>query len=60
MAIEIDGAAKTLDKGDRSRLDLGPRDTAYDRLAHVILADRGANNRMDYRRQVLRGSHLIP
>jgi hypothetical protein len=60
MEVEIDGAAKALDKGDRSRLDLLPWDTACDRLAHVILADRGANNRMDHRRQVLRGGHPIP
>jgi hypothetical protein len=47
MEIEIDGAAKALDKGHRSRLDFGPLDTSCDRLVHVILTDRGANNRMD-------------
>src|SRR5439155_497190 len=32
MEIEIDGTAETLDKGDRSRLDIGPLETSCDRL----------------------------
>src|SRR5262245_8224221 len=53
MEIQIDSTAKTLDKCDRSRLDVGPLETACDRLVHVILTDRGADDRMDLGREVL-------
>ena len=34
----MERAATTLDKSDRPRLDLGPWDTACDRLADILLA----------------------
>jgi len=53
MKMQIDSAAKALNKCHRSRLDLVPWDTACDRLVHIILTDRGANDRMDRGGQVL-------
>ena len=53
MDIQIDGAAEALDKRHRSRLALLPLATSFDRLVDVILTDRGADNRMDLRGQVL-------
>src|SRR5712691_4505829 len=60
MDIQIDGTAEALDKGRRSRLDLGPWDTTGDRLVHIILADRGTDDRMDLRGQLLGRGHPIP
>ena len=53
MDISIEGATETLDKRHRSRLDLLPLATAFDRLVDVILTNRGADNRMDLCRQFL-------
>jgi hypothetical protein len=53
MEFHIDGTAKTLDKRDRPRLDFGPLDTSCDCLVHVILPDRGADDRMDLGGEVL-------
>jgi hypothetical protein len=53
MHIQINSAAKALDKCDQSRLDFGPLETSFDRLVHVILTNRGANDRMDRGGEVL-------
>ena len=53
MERQIDGAAKALNQCDRSRLDLLPRETSLHCLIHIILTDRGANDRMDRGGQVL-------
>src|SRR5712692_8927796 len=53
MEVQIHGAAESLDKRHRPWLDLLPLDTSCDRLVHIILTDRGADNRMDLCRQVL-------
>jgi hypothetical protein len=60
MEMQIDGPAKALDQGHRSRLDLVPWDTACDHLVHIILPARGAANRMDCGGEVLRCSHPVP
>src|SRR5262249_38296006 len=52
MEVHIERTAKPLEKRHRPRLDLVAWDTACDRLMHVILTDRGANDRMDLRREV--------
>src|SRR5262249_56754312 len=39
--IQIQGAAKTLEKRDRSRVDLLPLHAAFDRLVDIILPNRG-------------------
>src|SRR5262249_23572529 len=49
MEVQVDRTAKTLDKCDRPRLDLVSWGTACDRLVHIILPDRRANDRMDLR-----------
>ena len=53
LQIEIEGTAKALDKGDRSRVDVRPLMTLCDRLVDVILPDGGANDRMDLGGEVL-------
>src|SRR5262249_12654296 len=60
MKIQIDRTAKTLDKGHRPRLNLGPWDTACDRLVHIILPNRGADDGMNLRGELLGRSHPIP
>src|SRR5215510_1971176 len=60
MHIQINSATKALDKCYRSRLDFGPLETSCDRLVHVILTDRGANDRMDRGGEALRSSHPVP
>src|SRR6516225_12446915 len=49
MEVHIDRTAQTLDKRHRPRLDLVAWDTACDRLIHVLLTDRRADDRMDRR-----------
>jgi hypothetical protein len=39
MPMHMHGAAKVLEKRDRSRLDFGPLETSCDRLVHVILTE---------------------
>ena len=53
MYVQIEGTAKTLDKGHRPWLHLLPWDSMCDRLVHIILTDRGAHDRMDRGGQVL-------
>jgi hypothetical protein len=53
MDSQIDGPTKALDKRDGPRLDLLPFAPACDRLVHVILSNRGAEDSMDFRGQVL-------
>ena len=53
MEMQIHGTAKALDKRYRPRLNLLPLDASFDRLVDVILHNRGADNRMNRRRQVL-------
>src|SRR5262249_59673347 len=60
MEMEIEGTAEALEKGDRSRLDVGPLETASDRLVDVILTDGGANDGMDLGREVLGRRHPVP
>src|SRR5262249_57451304 len=60
MEIELEGTAKTLHKRDRPWVDLVAWDPAGDRLVHIILTDRGANDRMDLRGQLLGCGHPIP
>jgi hypothetical protein len=60
MEVEIEGAAKALDNCDRPWLHLGPWEPTGERLVHIILPDRGTDNRMDLRRQLLGRSHPIP
>ena len=59
MQMHMQGAAKALDKGDRSRMDGAPRVTVCDRLVDVILSDRGADDRMDFGREILRRRHPV-
>src|SRR4029434_8722796 len=60
MEIQIDGTAETLDKYDRPRLDVGSRIASCDGFVHIILPDRGTDDRMDLRGEVLRGGHPVP
>ena len=53
MEVRIERAPKALDKRDRARVDCGPLETSFDRLVHIILANRGADDRMDFGREVL-------
>ena len=53
MQIQIDRTAKTLDKGDRSRLDVGSREASCDGFVRIILPNRRMDNRMDLRGEVL-------
>ena len=53
MQMHVDGTAKTLDKRDGFRLDCGSWDTTCDGLIHIILTNRGADDGMDLRGQVL-------
>src|SRR5215472_12430462 len=53
MEMHIEGTAKTLDKRDRPRVDVGSREPAGDCLVHVILTNHGSDDRMDLRREVL-------
>jgi len=57
--MEIEATANTLHKRDRPWLDLVAWDPAGDRLVHIILTDRGANDRMDLRGQLLGCGHPI-
>ena len=52
MGYDIEGAAKTLNKGDRSRVDVGPLVPVCDRLVDVILPDGGADDGRDFGGQV--------
>ena len=60
MEVEIDGTAETLDKGDRLRLDVGSLTASGDCLVHIILPDRGADDGVDLRGQLLGCGHPIP
>jgi hypothetical protein len=60
MEVHIERTSKALHTCDRSRLHLSPWDPARDRLVDIILADRGANNGMDLRGQLLGRGHPIP
>jgi len=51
--IEIERTAKPLEKRHRPRLDLVSWDTACDRLVDIILPNRGTDDRMDPRSEVL-------
>ena len=53
MEIQINGATESLDKRYRPRLNLLPLDASFDRLVDVILRNRGTDNCMNRRRQVL-------
>ena len=53
MEVQIDGTAKALDKGHRPWLHVGSRKASGDCLVHIILTDRGANDRMDHGGEVL-------
>ena len=53
MEVHIDRTAETLDKCDRPRLDVGSREASCDGFVHIILPDRGANDRMDRGGEVL-------
>ena len=59
MEIQIDGTAETLDKCHRPWLDVGSRTASCDGFVHIILSDRGTDDRMDLRGEVLRG-HPVP
>src|SRR5262249_40472072 len=50
---------KALEKGDRSWVDGGPLMTLCDRLVDVILCNRGADDRMDFGREILRRRHPV-
>src|SRR5262249_4363239 len=52
MEMEIEGAAKALEKGDRPRLEVGSLTASGDCLVHIILPDRGADDGMDLCREV--------
>jgi hypothetical protein len=60
MEVEIDRTPETLDKCDRPWVDVGSCKASCDRLVHIILPDRGTDDRMDLRGEVLRGGHPIP
>src|SRR5262245_11248458 len=53
MQMHIQGAAKALDKGNRSRVEKSPLVPLRSRLVDIRLPDRGANNRMDLGGEVL-------
>ena len=48
MEIQIEAAAASLEKRHRPWLDLLPLDATFDSLVHVVLRNRGTNNRMAY------------
>jgi hypothetical protein len=60
MEIEIEGTPKALHKGHRPRVDGGPWDTTGDHLVHIILPNRGTDDRMDLRSEVLGRRHPVP
>ena len=60
MEMQIDGPTEALDKRHRPRLDLLSFAPACDRLVHVILRNRGTENGMDVRGQVLCSRHPVP
>ena len=60
MQIQIDRTAKTLDKCDRSRLDVGSREASCDGFVHIILPNRRTDDRMDLRGQLLGRGNPIP
>jgi hypothetical protein len=53
MEVQIDGTARALDKGHRPWLHVGSLKASGDCLVHIILTDRGANDRMDHGGEVL-------
>ena len=60
MEVEIDGTPETLDKRHRSRLNIGSLKASGDCLVHIILPDRGADDGVDLRGQLLGRGHPIP
>ena len=60
MEVEIDGTPETLDKCDRPWLDVGSRTASCDGSVHIILPDRGTDDRMDLRGEILGRGHPIP
>jgi hypothetical protein len=50
MDIQMQAAAASLDKRDRSRLNPVPLNAALDRLVDVIVRDGGADDGMHLRR----------
>ena len=60
MQMHIEGTPKTLHTCHRPWLDLGSHTASCDRLVHIILPDRGADDRMDRGGEVLRCRHPIP
>jgi hypothetical protein len=59
MDIYIERTAKALDKRHRPRMRFLPLDAACHRLVDIVLTDCRADDRMEFRRQVLRGGHPI-
>jgi hypothetical protein len=53
IEVEIDGTPETLDERRQSRLNIGSLKASGDCLVHIILPDRGANDRMDHGGEVL-------
>src|SRR4029453_1395359 len=60
MEIQIDSTPETLDKCDRPRLDVRLFKASYDGFVHIILPDRGTDDGMDLRSQLLGRGHPIP
>jgi len=59
MEVQIERAAKALEKRDRARVDDGSRVTALDRLVDIILPDGGTNDGMDLGRELLGCRHPV-
>ena len=59
MEVEIESTAETLDKCARPQLDVGSLKVSGDYLVHIILPDRGVDDSMDLRGQLLGRGHPI-
>jgi hypothetical protein len=53
MEVHIERTPETLHKGDRPWLEAGSLQASGDSLVHIILPDRGADDGMDLRGQLL-------
>jgi hypothetical protein len=53
MDMQMHSTTASLDTRHRPWLDLLPRHTSYDRLIHITLSNRGVDDGMNLRCQVL-------
>src|SRR5215510_8389303 len=60
MEVQIDRTPETLDECHRPWLDVGSLTASCDGFVYIILPDRGADDRMNLRGQLLGRRHPIP